>query len=460
MIVEKRHDDTYYDSFENAVIGSFRTLTNQLSIPFAGGLITSNRRIGDGFFSDGFSDLGIPPMTVIECKRTLVWPNSFLDLFARLQKRRQNLHLILFVLTKLTEKEEEHIRRDFKNVVLAGPELYEKLIQAAPELWTPYKNLDQTRTYIPISAFSKSSDRLEGDEEKVEKLIQEIEKVKKSNGEDKISIILGNGVSIPFGSDPWNKLTDNLTDYLTPHYIKNIENIRSTIGNNTYASAMLAYNILHDIKKYKDALYYCIYRKYHPDEYHKDEKTTIRALSKVIEKWRDYLEVGTFNYDSFLENDIAHENMGIDVVPVYKDGTNIETGSFPIYHLHGYLPSAKESITEEHVGSIVLTQEQYFKKYSDKKSFTYRKQVELYKNKVCLFVGSSMTDVFQLQCMDQLASEDNNKLFHAILNVSNDMNADDKWQLNQFYSFEHVRPIWVHSFNDISEMLKRLFGLA
>lgn len=85
------------------------------------------------------------------------------------------------------------------------------------------------------------------------------------NGSSNCAIIMGNGASIPFGSDSWLELIDNISSYLEPLFISKKENIKKALSNSSYAissfvKATLEREGLRD--KYIEAVHYCIYRKF------------------------------------------------------------------------------------------------------------------------------------------------------------------------------------------------------
>lgn len=113
------------------------------------------------------------------------------------------------------------------------------------------------------------------------------------------SIIIGNGVSIPFGSDPWNQLSNYLFDFLKPKYVDNVDAVASAIGNSTFALTAMSKSVIQK-NKYNDALYSCIYRKYE-DTMHVPT-TLLRAITKSKVN-HSKLNLITYNYDMFLEMD-------------------------------------------------------------------------------------------------------------------------------------------------------------
>lgn len=447
--------------FKDAVIGSLRRLAFEEEISFVDEPVLGKILIVDSYLKQGLQALYLQPKTAILC--LVRCDDKFVDsvkYFFGKDGVLKNENLVVFVLEDIVAPVKNALL-SLDNLRVASKKHYIKLIQTFPDLWEPLRSLDNAfiskiPAYIKEALPSKSDPGRYG--ENAKQLRKDIGKVKKLKGEKKISMILGNGVSIPFGSDSWTKMTDNLTDYLTPLYVDNLEKVRNTIGYNLYASTSLAQYMLlkYDKDKYVDALYYNIYRKYNKKRH--QPGTLIRAISEIILKCSDSLEIGTFNYDSFLENDLSILNKDFKVKAVYNKDPVEENDHFKVFHLHGHLPSDLREATEEekekYLKSIVLTQKDYLEQYSNKDSFAFGKQKELYENEVCLFVGSSMTDVFQLECMNQLVG----KKFYAILPFK-DLTPKDLRNLRHFYATQGITVIPVKEYSEINGLLEYLFNV-
>lgn len=92
-------------------------------------------------------------------------------------------------------------------------------------------------------------------------------------------VILGNGISIPFGSDSWNQMSDYLFDYLKPQYIDNSSLVKTSIGGTTFSTTSIAKTIINPDKFY-EAIHSCIYRKYEESMHISNTLLREIALSK------------------------------------------------------------------------------------------------------------------------------------------------------------------------------------
>lgn len=205
-------------------------------------------------------------------------------------------------------------------------------------------------------------------------------------------LILGNGISIPFGSDLWSQLSDYLFDYLKPQYIDNNELVKKTIGNNTFSTTSLSKQIISS-NKFNDAIYSCVYRKYE-DSMH-NSNTLLRQIS-ITKMFNNDLKLITYNYDEFLEidyNNYCHPDIKIRSVCNAKEDKKIPEPK--ILHVHGLI-----SLDHKVKKALVLTQEEYYKTYKNN-NWVVKVQEKALENN-CIYIGSSMSDLFQMSIIDKV----------------------------------------------------------
>lgn len=120
------------------------------------------------------------------------------------------------------------------------------------------------------------------------------------------AVFIGNGVSIPFGSDNWSTMIKNLVNRLEPFHIEKQEHVETALSNSSYALSSFVKTTLtreENYDKYIEAIRYCIYRKYN-DIMH-DQLSLVDALAKAKEKYKN-LPLLTYNYDTFIERQYYH----------------------------------------------------------------------------------------------------------------------------------------------------------
>lgn len=267
------------------------------------------------------------------------------------------------------------------------------------------------------------------------------------------AIIIGNGVSIHFGSDLWGKISDSLFDYLSPRYVDNVNLVKKAIGDSTYSSTSMSRFTI-DSKKYDEALYFSIYRKYE-DKMH-DDGTLIRNIVKAKQKFID-MPLITYNYDEFLEIDFEkHAHRKIKSISSKR---SYNKSSEPkIAHVHGIIPFR----TPSRKTKVVLTQEDYYKAYKGK-SWTSEIQREVLTNNTCLFVGSSMSDLYQMSIINEIESKyySNEKPYpwkcFALLCLRG-LSPKDIVAVFNYYLNKGVYIIFTKEFDELPKKLLELFS--
>ena len=267
------------------------------------------------------------------------------------------------------------------------------------------------------------------------------------------AIFIGNGVSRHFGSDSWDVLSDSLFDYLEPKYIDDKKTVKKAIGGTTYSTTSMT-SFLIKTTKYYEALYYSLYKKYE-DNMHIDG-TSIRNIVKAKMKYQN-MPLITYNYDDFLETD--YEKTAFKKMNSVSSSNGLKKKTEPrIIHVHGFYPQKSKRKPK-----IVLTQEEYFDKYR-RSNWVSSVQKKVLSNCTCLFVGSSMSDLYQMSIIHEVNKKHYSqeakyswKCF-AILCLK-DMTVKDIISIYQYYWHKGVNVIAVDGFDKIPDKIKTLFDL-
>lgn len=286
-----------------------------------------------------------------------------------------------------------------------------------------------------------------------EKLVNTIIDTEKEKGG--LALILGNGVSIPFGSDSWGDMITNIIDYLKPYHIDNGDRVVRFLSNSSYAiSSFVKSTLVRDkmLQKYYDALYYCLYRKYNPLMH--SENSMIRAIALAKGKY-SFLPIFTYNYDTFVEQQFSKE---------YSRTTGKKLGcysgnSYSLYlhdyiiHLHGYYSYMRKLKKD-----IILTDKEYFDNYlSYPEAWSKKAQKDVLKNYRCLFVGSSMSDLFQMSLIQQTKDSDRKgKWFCFALMCFDGLSINERIQITKYYAEKGILLITTETFKEMPNVLANL----
>lgn len=286
-----------------------------------------------------------------------------------------------------------------------------------------------------------------------ERLFKTLLNSSENSHDNKCAIFLGNGVSIPYGADDWQSLINNLIDYLKPFYIDDNERVKVFLSNSSYAISSFVKTTLEDSKeidKYYDALYYCVYRKV--NEHMFKENTLVRAVALGKVKYPN-LPLLTYNYDTFVEHqyEIESKKQLLHILPSDSLLKNPDV----LVHLHGYI-----GFHSHMAHDVVLTDKEYFDTYLGYPSSKSKKMQEsILRKRYCLFVGSSMSDLFQMSMISNVKKSSSIKWCCFALMCLGNLSLNEKIHLIKYYRSKGIYLITVNSFHDLPKKLADLFGI-
>lgn len=308
------------------------------------------------------------------------------------------------------------------------------LSPTSEELYSPEINFD-------IKNISEISNRFESI---FKSLIRESKK--------EPALIVGNGASIPFGADSWLQMSKYIYDYIYPYYIDSPEIVRKIIGDSNYTITSIAKTLLPS-EMYYSAVYNCIYRKYN-----KNMHTPYTLIRSIVEAKNNHINmpVFTYNYDCFIEYD--YEKYGGKTLESISSLRKFKKVSEPrIVHIHGLIDFKKRKMKKIQ-NNIVLTADDYFNAYKGK-NWVSEKQIELLKNNICLYVGSSMSDIYQMSLIDKVKKDQSEKINGwkcFALMCLNDATDKDIFSIITYYLKKGVYVIFVRKFEELPNKLNNL----
>lgn len=226
-------------------------------------------------------------------------------------------------------------------------------------------------------------------------------KLKKAYADQKLVLILGAGAPKNYGLPDWNEL---LIMLLTKslHFAPEIKMDNPGIMARLYLSLIcqspliVARKIQH---RAGDGTFLSLEKNIRDILYKNANKIKIPLLYEEIghlyassKNGANLNSIITFNYDNTLEKFLAQLDTKFKCKPIYCDGMQPKDGDFPIYYVHGYLPS--EDIKEELdiSNKITFSEDIYHQLYTDVYSWSNIVQINKYANNTCLFIGTSLTD--------------------------------------------------------------------
>ena len=365
------------------------------------------------------------------------------------------------VVVPLREYQINAVNTDYiysRNIEVWGIEKIDELAREYPVDYASlvyYYNVIRSRPKSPLNIPRVTPPVVEQYRKNNDDLVKEL---KQAMNIRKVSLILGCGVSMPYNSKmDWDKLVNSMYDLLSDEHKFSVEGKDTAfklIGSDNLSKSQYVKMVLD--KNYLNAVYKTIYSGFNVKMLNK--QTSLFSCADLIEKTRLVKKVITYNYDDFLE--LLLKERGVSYNSMYSINSALNN-DLPIYHVHGYLPKNAEKLSAKEKGKrsqeLVLTEDEYFKCYSNSLNWQVAVQLMTFKDDCCLLVGNSATDFNEKKILHEtIGSSSNRKARFAIIPMNNLSNED----LLKIYSyFENelgVRIIWADNVDDISNKVNSL----
>lgn len=132
----------------------------------------------------------------------------------------------------------------------------------------------------------------------------------------------------------------------------------------------------------------------------------------------------TYNYDDIIERKLIEKNLDMPFQSVYGQSIDTTKTDLKIFHVHGYLPK-DEKVNDEN--RITLGEFVYHEQYTNIYSWNNIVQINKFRDKVCLFMGTSLSDPNIRRLLDIANSQKKQKKFHYIFKKK----IDRKWLIER-----------------------------
>jgi len=239
--------------------------------------------------------------------------------------------------------------------------------------------------------------------------------------EGNLNLVLGAGISSKFGIPTWDYLLQRLL-------LKTIEEkpekaiILSKIFTKLFKpSPLIAGRYLQesfkdnkDANKFEKEVRNALYDSYN-DNVNSAIMDEIVKLCVAPGSNPNLDGIITYNYDDIIESRLNKTHMDVPFQSIYGQGINPDNKSLAIYHVHGFLP--KEGKIDKH-NSVTLGEFVYHEQYNKIYSWNNIVQINKFRDKTCLFFGTSLSDPNIRRLLDIANSQKNNNKYHYILKMS------------------------------------------
>lgn len=238
---------------------------------------------------------------------------------------------------------------------------------------------------------------------------------------ENLTLVLGSGISAKYGIPTWDYLLQRLilrTITETPEKATVLSKIFTKIFN---PSPLIAGRYLQEsfaetkqLNRFEQEVRKALYETY-------DENAVSPIMEEIIKLCiapgnSPLLDsIITYNYDDILEKKLRELNLDIPFQSVYGHGINPDIKDLPIYHVHGFLP--KEGPIGNN-NTITLGEYVYHEQYNNIYSWNNIVQINKFRDKTCLFLGTSLSDPNIRRLLDIANSQKiqkSNRKYHYIL---------------------------------------------
>lgn len=297
-----------------------------------------------------------------------------------------------------------------------------------------------------------------------------IEKLKEAYNSGNLTIFCGAGVSFDAGIPTWDKLLKELLkEVYSDHKLPDIDaKLADLFQKQQNLSALIVAQYLKMglgkdfIRTVRSVLY-------------ADYKGASNSIQELVELCRPKRNrkalkaIVTFNFDDIIEETLLKEKIACK--SIYDEGERFSESQIPIFHPHGYLPRTKK-LTKKH--KIVFSEDAYHSQFMDPFSWSNLVQLNYLNTSTCLFVGISLTDPNMRRLLDVSERKNKKELKnHYIIKKRYKLKDlfEDKKMLSkknealipiienieeQDASHLGFNMIWVNSYSDIPEIIKKI----
>ncbi|MBD0405474.1 SIR2 family protein [Flammeovirga sp. EKP202] len=254
---------------------------------------------------------------------------------------------------------------------------------------------------------------------------QSIKALSSEHENENLVLVLGAGVSVKYGLPDWYSLLQKLM-IKTIEEEQKVSTVLSKLFTNVFnPTPLIAGRYLQNYfedknESFEEYVRVALYQYFNIENESglMDEIVNFCVASGT---YPNLDSVITYNFDDILEQRLSKIQIPIRFMPIY--GLGMQPGkNLPIYHVHGYLPQ-KGEITSNNI--ITFGESIYHEQYYDTYSWNNIVQINKFRDKTCLFIGSSITDPNIRRLLDIAQKQKGNK------------------ELNHYTFKQHYKVSWV-----------------
>jgi len=303
---------------------------------------------------------------------------------------------------------------------------------------------------------------------------EQLDELVRTVGQDGLVLVLGSGISRNFGLPLWNQL---LKDLLNAGLQKKLseEGFRcepSDIENliNSPLSPIIIASFIRSLaqERFSQVVWHELYRS--PPKWNEKSEEWLSEITALCQS-KQVDSIITYNFDDVLEQFFAKNNLDFAIYDINNTDINLahDVNKLPIYHVHGLLQQHKA--TTENT-KIIFSEENYHEQYHDPYSWNTLIQLDKYRSKPCLFIGTSLTDPNQRRLLElsrkrMVSNSAKHYVFRSRSSLIKSKDATSGQNLlypMKFMEFFYERldndlginTIWVEDYAEIPKLIKKI----
>ncbi len=277
------------------------------------------------------------------------------------------------------------------------------------------------------------------------------------------TLVLGSGISQPFGIPSWPALLSRIVDSMHPD-----TSLLEIFGTNNVEPLFLARYIRQSFperRAFNTLVHNSLY-----SEYCDQKNKTMKSILRYVERCNNgdaRSRILTYNFDQVLEKWIVDRGIGIsfqstDFETRLEEGRRVE-----IFHCHGSLPFDITSIGDQR---LIFDESEYHSLNYDHYNRSNILQFSTFLDQVCIFVGLSLSDPGMRRLLDHAAGQQRGDPKHFAFRRLPAVDASEKKKdaeikikhLKSVFEIDAlslgIQLIWVENYDEIGEVINEMMN--
>jgi hypothetical protein len=272
----------------------------------------------------------------------------------------------------------------------------------------------------------------------------------------RVVLVLGSGVSRPFGLPDWPTLLRRIVERMHP--ATSIQDALLETQANPLILARYIRESFPDKSSFNTIVHQTLYENYKDDFSNQFFRAAIKFIETSIETGGPRY-VLTYNFDTILERWLEKFAVGLPSFASDWKTRPSDQSAIEVFHCHGIMPF---DVNEAANKNLVFDETEYHGVYYDHYNVSNIMQVSAFSEKTCLFCGISLTDPNMRRLLDYTASKRPDRTPHFMFRKIPNEPVDIQNELVSLFERDAkslgVNTIWVHDYDEIPKTIMSSIG--